>query len=176
MPEQVFGGLYLNAPVPSSTTSLVYWETISAYLKFWSASAMNRDVETQAFLWKMLLYFVEEMPTEVLKSGWILEVTKKKKRNCQAWLLTSNSSENPGWRQRHAIPKSRLLPAVRFRPACSVTCCNLVTCYWGFHTSWATGAHLKSTPALELMSYLATACICLIKVIIPCSVAIKVWH
>lgn len=41
---------------------------------------MNRDVETQAFLWKMLLYFVEEMPTEVLKSGWILEVPKKKKK------------------------------------------------------------------------------------------------
>lgn len=75
------------------------------------------------------------------------------------------------------IPKSRVLFAEQFsstaaRPLVAVV--SSVVHYRGFHTSWATGACLKSTPARELMSYLATACICLIKVIILCSVAIKV--
>lgn len=99
----------------------------------------------------------------------------KKRRNGQA----SNSSDNPGWRQGHAIPISRLLFADQFSstPAQTlVTVASSVVYYQGFHTSWATEAHLKSTPAQELMSYLATACICNIEVVILWSVAIKVWH
>lgn len=129
----------------------------------------------------MLHSYKEEEPTEVLNSGWILEVPKVRKKNktersIQPLLPTSNSSENPGWRQGHAIPTSRLLLAEQFSstPARAlVAVVSSVVYYGGFRTSWATGARLKSTPAPELMSYLATAYICLIKVIIPCSVAIK---